>query len=119
MKAKEYYEKYKAGLVSADEKVSLPAARGIITELMDEIGAVAKARHVQFDRGIIPIFREQNEKYKAVVRLFEKEYGASPIRMDGFELVLEKHFPGVVEKMKGRAARGKIDTHTREGVSDA
>ena len=115
MKAKEDYEKYKAGLVSADEKVSLPAARGIITELMDEIGAVAKARHVQFDRGIIPIFREQNEKYKAVVRLFEKEYGASPIRMDGFELVLESPFPGIMGKLDARSLRGKVDTHTREG----
>lgn len=119
MKAKEYFEKYEAYLIYADEKVALPAAHGIVTELMDEIGAVAKARHVQFDRGIIPIFREQNEKYKAVVRLFEKKYGASPIREDGLEIVFEHHFPGVVEKMKGRAARGKIDTHTREGVSDA
>ena len=119
MKAKEYYVKYKAGLVSADDKTYLPAARGIITELLDETKKVMEARHVKYDKGLIPILREQNDKYKAVVRLFEKESGAAPIRMDGFELVLEKHFPGVVEKMKGRRARGKLHTHTREGVSDA
>jgi len=119
MKAKEYYEKYKTGLASADKETYLSAARGIITELLDETKAVVEARHVKFDRGFIPILREQNDKYKAIVRLFEKEFGASPVRMDGFEIVLESHFPGVVEKMKGRAPRGKIDTHTREGVSDA
>lgn len=78
MKAKEYYEKYKTGLVSADDKTYLPAACGIITELLGETKTVMAARHVKYDKGLIPILREQNDKYKAIVRMFEKEYGAAP-----------------------------------------
>ena len=119
MKAKEYYEKYKTGLASADNETYLPAARGIIVDLLNETKAVMEARHVKFDKGLIPILREQNDKYKAIVRLFEKEYGASPLREDGFELVLENRFPGVMKEMKGRSGRRNLHTHTREGVSDA
>lgn len=119
MKAKEYYEKHKAGLVNADKETALTATLNLIHELMNEVETVVKARHVKYDKGFIPILREQNDKYKAIVRMFEKEYGVAPIRMDGFELVLENRVPGVVELMKGRSASRKVDTHTREGVSDA
>lgn len=119
MKAKEYYEKYKTGLASAEEKTYLTAAQGFISELLTEAKTIADARHVKFDRGFIPVLRELNEKYKAVVRMFEKEYGGSPIKPDGFELVLEARFPGIMGKLGGRDPRRKVDTHTREGFSDA
>ena len=116
MKAKEYYEKYKAGLLSADNEKYLPAARGLIYDLLDESKAVAEARHVRFDRGFIPVLREQIGKYKAIVRMFEKDYGVSPIRADGFEQVLEEYVPGVLKKTREpRSASRKVDTHTREG----
>ena len=115
MKAKEYYEKHKAGLINVDKETALTATLGLIYELMNEVEAIVKARHVKYDRGFIPILREQNDKYKAIVRMFEKEYGASPIRTDGFELVLENRFPGITEKLRGpRSASRKVDTHTRE-----
>lgn len=115
MKAKEYYEKYKAGLVSVEDKTYLTAAQGFISELMAEAKAIADTRHVRFDKGFIPVLRELNGKYKAVVRMFEKEYGVSPIKLNGFELVLESHFPGIMGKLDARSLRGKVDTHTREG----
>ena len=104
MKAKEYYEKYKAGLISSEKETYLPAISGFISDLLNEAATVAETRHVRFDRGIIPILREQNMKYKAVIRLFEKEYGASPIRENGFEIVLEDNFPGILKKMNGHPA---------------
>ena len=100
MKAIEYYEKYKTGLLSEDNETYIPATQGLISDLLDESRALADKRHVQFDRGFIPILREQNEKYKAVFRLFVLDYGASPIKENGFEIILENHFPGVTEKMK-------------------
>lgn len=119
MKAKEYYEKYKTELVSEDEKVQTEAILKFLNDLLTEIETLTKARHVKYDRGLFPVLKELDKKYRAVVRLFEKEFGFTPIRPDGFEIVLENRIPGVVEKMKGRAESKKLDTHTREGGSDA
>lgn len=107
MKAKDLYVKYKDGAMSQEKDVYLPAVRGLVSELIDEIKAIAEVRHVQFDRGLLPIMREQNDKYKAIVRMFEKEYGASPIKPDGFEIVLEDLFPGVTKKMRRRRNAGR------------
>ena len=115
MKAKEYYAKYKAGLMSADEEIFLSTIREFLSELFNEINTIKEARHVRFDSGFFPILREQNEKYKAVVRLFEKEYGSSPIREDGLELFLEHMMPEVVKKMKGRAAGANGHAHAHKG----
>ena len=100
MKAKEYYEKYKLDILSVDQGKYIPATQNFIQELFAEMQTISKARNVRFDRGFISIMKEQNDKYKAVVRLFEKEFGASPLRLDGFEMILERRFPGVLEKMK-------------------
>ena len=100
MKAKEYYEKYKLDILSVDQGKYIPATQNFIQELFAEMQTISKARNVRFDRGLISIMKEQNDKYKAVVRLFEKEFGASPLRLDGFEMILERRFPGVLEKMK-------------------
>lgn len=100
MKAKDLYAKYKDGVMSQEDAVYIPAVRGLVSDLIGEIKEIAEVRHVQFDRGLLPIMREQNDKYKAIVRMFEKEYGASPIKPDGFEIVLEDLFPGVVKKMQ-------------------
>lgn len=97
MKAKEYYEKYKDGLASEDRDTYLPAAHGLLSDLFLEAEEISRVRHVKFDRGAIPILREQNDKYKAIVRMFHKEFGYSPLKPDGFELVLEEKFPGVVK----------------------
>ena len=117
MKAKEYFEKYEAGLTDGNEENGNTAIADFLTELVQEIETIKKVRHVQCDRGFLPILKEQNDKYKAVVRMFVKKYGASPIKPEGFEMILEKNFPGmdVVGKMKNpRAPARKVDTHTRE-----
>ena len=119
MKAKEYFEKYKAGLLASEDKAFVAAAQCLIYDLFTESKRIVEVRHVKSDSGFIPILKEQNDKYRAIVRMFEREYGVSPIRADGFEIILEQHFPGVVAKMKGRAPCAKVDTHTRKGLSDA
>jgi len=121
MKAQEYYEQYKDGFLNKDEAIYLDAANKFLVELFKEADELRKIRHVKYDRGFLPILREQNEKYRAVVRLFVKKHGASPIKPEGFEEILAERFPGmnVVEKMKGRAPRPEMDTHTREDAPNA
>lgn len=93
--------------MSADPEVHNAGAKDLINELWDEVKELQKIRHVKFDRGLIAILRQQNDKYKAIVRLFEKDMKLSPIREDGFEFICEKTLPGIREKMTSRASRIK------------
>jgi hypothetical protein len=51
---------------------------------------IMKTRNVQFDRGVMGIIREQNDKWNALRNLFIKKYGASPITHDGFAIAIKK-----------------------------
>lgn len=83
-KAQEYYELYKRALMNPEK--SSRAISDLIIELNIEVKELQKIRHVKFDRGIIPILKETNRKWNAIVCLFEKEYGASPIVRNGFRI---------------------------------
>lgn len=83
-KAKEYYELYKFDLM--DKEKANKALSDLIKDLNEEVKELQQIRHVRFDRGMMPILKETNQKWNAIVRLFEKEYGASPIRADGFKI---------------------------------
>ena len=91
-KAKEYYELYKKDLVSGGEATN-KAISNLIQALNADLLELQRIRHVKFDRGIIPILREVNQKWNAIVCLFEKEYGASPIKPDGFKIFWLKQMP--------------------------
>lgn len=92
-KAKDYYELYKLELMSEDDETVNNALSKFIMAFNDEVSELQKIRHVRFDRGIIPIMKEMNQKWNAVVRLFEKEYGCSPIRLDGFKIFWTQSVP--------------------------
>ena len=82
-KAKEYYELYKVDLM--DQERANQALYDLIKDLNDEVMELQKIRHVKFDRGLIPILKKTNQKWNAIVRLFEKEFGTSPVKPDGFK----------------------------------
>ena len=100
MKAKEYFEKYEEGIMDEALETGIhrdgPAAKMLI-EFMSEMKQIIEKRHVQFDRGLIPIIREQNQKWNAVVNLFTKKYGDSPIRRDGFYKAMRTEIPELPE----------------------
>lgn len=95
-KAKEYYELYKVALMN--EERATQALSNLIKEFNDEVVELQKIRHVKFDRGLMPILKETNQKWNAIVQLFEKEYGASPIKPDGFKIFWLNNMP----ELKGK-----------------
>ena len=84
MKAKEYYEKYKAGLISSDEKDYMPALNGMLHDMTCDIQAMLKSRHTMRPSSIAAVVKEMNQRYNAVSSMFTKEYGMSPLKRDGF-----------------------------------
>lgn len=96
-KAKEYYELYKVALMN--EEKTLKAISDLIIELNAEVKELQRLRHVKFDRGLIPILKETNQKWNAIVRLFEKEFGESPIRPDGYKIFWLREMPELEGKI--------------------
>ena len=84
MKAKQYFEKHQQEMTCGDEKRVQAAINQLVLELNDEAKDMLKARNVNTDRAAVSILRELNDKYNAVIGLFEKHYGASPLMRDGY-----------------------------------
>lgn len=47
-------------------------------------------RHVKYDTGIWGVIKDQNDKWNAVMNLFIKKYGETPIARDGFSIAIMK-----------------------------
>lgn len=89
MKAKEYFEKYNEKImeeaVSPNADHSNGPAAQMYYDFVGELKEIIKPRKVRYDRGALSSIRELNQKWNAVVNLFEQKYGISPIKRDGFE----------------------------------
>ena len=87
MNAKEYFEKYGEDIweEAHDPKIRRdgPMAKMFIAFSV-EVKEIIKERNVKTDDGLMGIIRSQNQKWNAVVNLFVKQYGVSPIKRDGF-----------------------------------
>ena len=90
MKAKEYFVKYADNIKSSDRTISSTAIGEMLTEMLKEVQEIAKIRHCSLDIGMISILKEQNQKYNAVVNMFNP-----PVLVkDGFKtVVLSKLLP--------------------------
>ena len=93
MKAKEYFEKYDEDIwqEAHDPQVKTdgPMAKMFI-DFSSEIKDIIKQRNIKSDRAVLALIEELNQKWNAVVRLFEKKYGVSPIKKDGFSIAYRK-----------------------------
>lgn len=96
-KAKEYYDLYKNRMINP-ETVN-QAISGLITDLNNEVEELKQIRHVKYDHGFLPILKEMNQKWNAIVRLFEKEFGKSPIIRDGYRIFIIKQIPELQDKI--------------------
>ena len=94
MKAKEYYELYKFDLMSEKDDKVLKAISDLVHDFNKEVTELREIRHVKFDRGMIPILKEMNQKWNAIVRLFQKEYGATPNQARWVQNVLARSNAG-------------------------
>ena len=90
MKAKEYYEKYKDQIIGAERDNRTDAYHRFVIELNEEAKALMESRHVKRDSAFWGVIKEINAKWNAISRMFEKEYGASPLRKNGFLLITKE-----------------------------
>lgn len=89
MKAKEYFEKYNEKIMEESETPNMDHSNGPAAQMyydfVGELKELIRIRNVRYDRGAFSSIREINQKWNAVVNLFEQKYGRSPIKRDGFE----------------------------------
>lgn len=100
MKAKEYYEKYNHLIPVLPDVAKLEEVLlSIFHDFEKEQTEIIAKRHAQRDDAAVAIIREQNQKWNALVRIFEENHeGRSPIKRDGFKHVWERRVPA----LKGR-----------------
>lgn len=99
MKAKDYFAKYEQALASDNSDECSTAIAEMLNEMNSEVQNLLKVRHVKTDAGTFPIFKEMNQKWNAIARLFEKKYGATSIVKDGFQLYWVRKMPQLMGKI--------------------
>lgn len=100
MKARQYFEKHRQEMTCGDEKRVHESINQFILELNDEAKDMLKARNVNTDRAAVSVLRELNDKYNAVIGLFEKNYGASPLMRDGYLNLWKNSMPKIQEYLR-------------------
>lgn len=93
MKAKEYFAKYDDAIwEEAHDPVMRtdgPMAQMFI-DFSVEMKDLIEQRNIKSDRAVPALIEELNQKWNAVVGLFEKKYGMSPIKRNAFSTVYRK-----------------------------
>lgn len=69
MKAKEYYEKYKAALTSGDGKEEAKALHALNIELYEDAKALANTRGAKTDEAFVSCLKEANDKWNAIANI--------------------------------------------------
>lgn len=93
MKAVQYFEKYREQIIDTDEKKAVEAIGQLVYDLSMEAKEMIRSRHVKTNSGAVAVILELNQKYNAVCRLFQKNYGTSPLLQNGFLTYWAKQIP--------------------------
>lgn len=93
MRAIAYYAKYSEALLNAETLDE--SAKKMIGEFLDEMKELIETRHIKTDHGVLGCVRELNEKWNAVVAIFEKRNGSSPLVRNGFRAFMEEQIPAL------------------------
>lgn len=97
MKAKEYYLKYNIRCCSGEESEILTAAQEMVEEYIQEAKALLASRGCTTGAAAYAVFKEQNEKWNAMVREFVNRKGSCPFKVNGFIEIAETYYPEVKE----------------------
>ena len=87
MKAKDYFDKYRNGLVSDDKDTYVLTFHEMYKEMFKECVDVMNTRNIKQNDAVVSVFKEMNNKYNALCHLLAKEYGNSPIKENGFAVL--------------------------------
>ena len=93
MKAAEYFDKYGEPIYAEILIGKADKAREMLHDFYVECKEVMQKRKAHTDRAVIATFREFNDKWNSVARMFEKKYGEEIIRKNGFYNAARKHIP--------------------------
>ena len=86
MKALEYYNKYGPEFFNLKDKDEIDdIVLSLIREFNQEIVSLCEIRKVETNMGMAGIILELNQKWNALITLFVKGYGLSPIVTDGYK----------------------------------
>jgi hypothetical protein len=80
MKAVEYFNQYQ---IDRNKKGEQEALGQVVIDMLAEVKTIAEKRLVKTDNALASVFNEQDQKWKAFVRLCEKN-DYQGIRPDGF-----------------------------------
>ena len=103
MKAKEYYNTY--GLNLLKEQDARPdggdfVQARLLRDLFAECTFINAMRNGRTEAAMMAIYREQNDKWNAIIRLFEKDGHVSPLIWNNFMTKAKELYPEKFEKPK-------------------
>lgn len=84
MKAKEYFEKYESLILTDIREESTTYTTELVVELNKEVDTLYKDRNGKSNSALVGVLKEINQKWNAIGTLFEKKYGVSPLKRNGF-----------------------------------
>lgn len=99
MKAKEYYAMLEKAKTDSE---FMEVCNTVIKSLNQEAKDLIKSRSVKTGRGVASIIRELNDKWNAIVALFEKNHGISPLARNAFLRAWANQMPELKPYLKMR-----------------
>lgn len=88
MKAADYLEKYGAAMSNITKITQDDAVSKLFIEMSGEVATILKDRKVVKSGGVIAVLKEVNDKWNAIISLYEKKWRLpAPIARNGFSKV--------------------------------
>ena len=97
MKAKDYFDKYEVATVAFGGKNAADAITDMTIEMCKEVETLYNARGGKTNSALAGVIKEINQKWNAVSSLFEKKYGVSPMKRNGFIEFLKHALPETID----------------------
>jgi hypothetical protein len=91
MKAKEYVEKYGASIMGEVGTGSTNEVECLASELLSERSLLCEMRHSSSDPTVVAVEKELNQKWAAIILLYEKKHGAFPVERQWFAQYCRVH----------------------------
>lgn len=96
MKAKDYFDKYESSFVENNCEHAVKATRDLLIDMSEEVEKLYNARSGKTNSALAGVIKEINQKWNAVGSLFEKKYGVSPLKRNGFIEFWKQEMPELV-----------------------
>lgn len=87
-----YYAQYHEALMMTGDKGD-EALNNLVRDFLAEMKELIETRHIKTDRGAVSVIVELNDKWNAIVSIFEKRGEKSPIVRNGFRIYMESQIP--------------------------